>query len=74
MARSDGFQTYNTVHSKTKGDTDIWMLPLEGDKRPEPFLITEFSEATPTFLLTVNPWPTHRMSPGNPRSTCGHFP
>ena len=28
---------------------DIWMLPLEGDRRPQPYLQTRFKEFQPTF-------------------------
>jgi eukaryotic-like serine/threonine-protein kinase len=33
---------YGVLDPKTKWD--IWVLPLEGDKRPVPFLVTEFNE------------------------------
>ena len=31
------------------GNLDIWMLPLEGDRSPQPYLQTRFSESHPTF-------------------------
>ena len=30
-------------------DRDIWVLPLEGDRQPQPFLQTQFNEGAPTF-------------------------
>jgi serine/threonine protein kinase len=48
-SRDGRFLLYDALHPKTKGDTDIWMLPLEGDKKPAPFLITEFSESDAHF-------------------------
>jgi Tol biopolymer transport system component/predicted Ser/Thr protein kinase len=45
---SDGrFLLYSVRHPKTKAD--IWVLPLEGDKKPTPFLVTEFNEQTARF-------------------------
>jgi Tol biopolymer transport system component len=32
-----------------EGDSDVWILPLEGDRRPRPFLETPFIEAQPAF-------------------------
>jgi serine/threonine protein kinase/Tol biopolymer transport system component len=40
-SRDGRFLLYTVVHPKTK--SDIWMLPLGGDKKPLPFLSTEFS-------------------------------
>ena len=39
------FLLYSVVHPKTA--SDIWVLLLEGDRKPVPFLTTEFSETTP---------------------------
>jgi dipeptidyl aminopeptidase/acylaminoacyl peptidase len=33
------------------GGSDVWILPLEGDRRPRPFLETPFIEAQPAFSL-----------------------
>ena len=38
-----GFIVYEDVDPKTR--TDLWVLPLFGDRKPFPFLRTEFSEA-----------------------------
>jgi eukaryotic-like serine/threonine-protein kinase len=48
-SRDGRFLLYDTVHPKTKVNTDIWMLPLDGDKKPAPFLVTEFSESDAHF-------------------------
>jgi eukaryotic-like serine/threonine-protein kinase len=46
--RRDGrFLLYTTVNPKTKAD--IWVLPLEGGRKPLPFLITESSERQARF-------------------------
>ena len=31
------------------GDRDLWIMPLEGDREPRPFLQTPFNEAAPNF-------------------------
>jgi Tol biopolymer transport system component len=36
------FLLYTVINAKTKDD--LWVLPLEGDKKPFPFLETEFNE------------------------------
>jgi Tol biopolymer transport system component len=46
-SRDGGFLLYTATHPKTKND--IWVLPLEGEKKPIPFLITEFNEGQPSF-------------------------
>ena len=38
---------FSEVHPSTNGD--IWMLPLEGEGKPEPFLQTPSSETGPVF-------------------------
>jgi serine/threonine-protein kinase len=38
---------YAEFHPKTRWD--IWLLPVAGDRKPEPFLVTEFDEFLPTF-------------------------
>jgi Tol biopolymer transport system component len=45
---SDGrFIAYSTPYSKTK--SDLWILPLVGDRKPFLFLQTEFEEDVPKF-------------------------
>jgi serine/threonine-protein kinase len=34
---------------KPDSHRDIWLLPLEGKKTPEPFLVTPFNERSPSF-------------------------
>ena len=46
-SRDGRFLLYSAVHPKTK--SDIWVLPLEGDRKPVPFLITEFNERQSRF-------------------------
>jgi serine/threonine protein kinase/Tol biopolymer transport system component len=38
---------YTSIDPKTK--YDLWVLPLEGDRKPVPFLKTEFSESDGSF-------------------------
>jgi Tol biopolymer transport system component len=40
----DGRFLLYLARKPNKNETDIWVLPLEGDKKPFPFLITDFSE------------------------------
>jgi Tol biopolymer transport system component len=46
-SRDGHFLLYAVFDPKTKWD--IWVLPLEGDKKPVPFLVTEFSEGDARF-------------------------
>ncbi len=46
-SRDGRFLLYTVVSPKTKGD--IWLLPLDRDKKPVPFLITEFNEQSASF-------------------------
>jgi Tol biopolymer transport system component len=46
-SRNGRFLLYEVVHPTRKGD--IWVLPLEGDRKPVPFLITEFNERQARF-------------------------
>lgn len=41
------FLAFHEGHPTSKDD--IWILPLEGDRRPEPFLRTPFGEMQPRF-------------------------
>ena len=42
---SDGqFICYAEAKAKPRNDSDLWILPLSGDRRPIPLLETEFSE------------------------------
>ncbi|HYK22991.1 MAG TPA: protein kinase [Pyrinomonadaceae bacterium] len=41
------FLLYRTVDPKTK--SDLWVLPLSGDRKPFPFLQTEFAEGAGQF-------------------------
>jgi Tol biopolymer transport system component len=46
-SRDGRFLLYTVVHPKTK--SDIWVLPLEGDRKPVPYLSTEFDEREARF-------------------------
>jgi len=46
-SRDGRFLLYTAVDPKTKGD--LWVLPLDGDKKPFPFLRTEFNEQNGRF-------------------------
>jgi Tol biopolymer transport system component len=41
------FLLYSVVHPKTK--YDLWVLPMEGNRKPVPFLMTEFNERQARF-------------------------
>ena len=42
------FLAYQQDNPDTRGQ-DLWLLPLTGDRRPQPLLVTDFSESTPRF-------------------------
>ena len=46
-SRDGRFLLYTVLHPKTKND--IWVLQMEGGKKPVPFLITEFNEQNARF-------------------------
>jgi eukaryotic-like serine/threonine-protein kinase len=46
-SRDGRFLLFNSLDPKTT--SDIWVLPLEGDRKPVPFLHTEFIEAQAAF-------------------------
>jgi Tol biopolymer transport system component/DNA-binding winged helix-turn-helix (wHTH) protein len=46
-SRDGRFLLYDVSDPKMNGE--IWVLPLEGDKKPVPFLVTEFSEGDASF-------------------------
>ena len=46
-SRDGRFLLYTVAHPKTRDD--LWVLPLEGDKKPVPFLTTEFNERQARF-------------------------
>jgi Tol biopolymer transport system component len=46
-SRDGRFLLYAAAHAKTK--SDIWVLPLEGDRKPAPFQSTEFFERQARF-------------------------
>jgi eukaryotic-like serine/threonine-protein kinase len=46
-SRDGRFLLYQVYDTRTRWD--IWVLPLEGDKKPVPFLVTEFREGDARF-------------------------
>jgi len=46
-SRDGRFLLYTAENPKTK--SDIWVLPLQGDRKPIPFLHTEFNESSGQF-------------------------
>jgi len=46
-SRDGRFLLYTVVHPRTKND--LWVLPLDHDKKPVPLLITEFNERQARF-------------------------
>jgi Tol biopolymer transport system component len=47
---ADGkFLLYQQYNPKTQQDQDLWILPLEGDRKPFPFLQTPFREVDAVF-------------------------
>ena len=47
LSRDGRFLLYNVLGPKTKDD--LWVLPLQGDTKPVPFLVTEFDEYAASF-------------------------
>jgi Tol biopolymer transport system component len=47
LSRDGRFLLYNVLGPKTKDD--LWVLPLQGDRKPVPFLATEFDEYAASF-------------------------
>ena len=43
----NGSLLYTVTNSKTKND--VWVLPMEGEKKPRPFLVTDFDESAARF-------------------------
>ena len=55
--------------------SDLWVLPLQGDRKPAPFLRTEFNESyTVSFLPPGIGSRTHRTSPAAMRFTSESSP
>jgi len=47
---SDGrYLAYETLAASATTKSDIWILPLFGDRKPFPFLATQFDELAPQF-------------------------
>ncbi len=48
-SRDGRFVLYHTTFDVPKTKTDLWVLPLSGDRKPYPFLQTEFNETRGQF-------------------------
>jgi Tol biopolymer transport system component len=48
-SRDGRFIAFNSLDPKGKTNWDIWVLPLFGDRKPFPYLQTEFNEVAATF-------------------------
>jgi serine/threonine protein kinase/Tol biopolymer transport system component len=48
-SRDGRFVLYSTAFDVPKTKTDLWVLPLSGDRKPFPFLQTEFNETRGQF-------------------------
>ena len=67
---ADGrFILYRVLSAKTKND--IWVLPMFGDRKPYPFLQTEFTSVGQDSLLTGGWWLTDLTRQVRTRCTCG---
>jgi dipeptidyl aminopeptidase/acylaminoacyl peptidase len=51
-SRDGRFLLYTVENPRTK--SDIWVLPLQGDRKPIPFLSTEFNEGSGQFAPDVH--------------------
>jgi eukaryotic-like serine/threonine-protein kinase len=66
------FLLYDVRDPKT--NSDIWLLPLEGDKKPIPLLVTEFTEADASFSPDGR-WVAYISDESGPsKPTCAHLP
>ncbi len=66
------FIAYNRL--SPEGGTDLWVLPLFGDRKPIPFVQSEFDECMAISLPTDVGWHTCRTNLVDQRSTFGPFP
>jgi dipeptidyl aminopeptidase/acylaminoacyl peptidase len=69
-SRDGRFLLYTTLNLGKPGN-DLWVLPLEGDRKPVLLLGTEFNEGQGTFRPTCAGSRTPPMSPVGVRSTSG---
>jgi len=59
-SRDGRFLVYTVRDNKTR--SDLWVLPMQGDRKPVPFLQTEFMETLEQSPRTAAGWPTRRWS------------
>ena len=69
---ADGrFLLYHSTDPQTS--TDLWVLPMVGDRTPSVFLKTPFRETMACSRRTAGGWPTCRTNRGGWKSTCGRL-
>ena len=57
----------------SSGEFEIWMLPLEGDKKPYPYLVSQFNVDEPAFSVDGH-WLAYTSNEsGRAKSTCSVF-
>ena len=64
------FLLYYTANVPKTG-SDLWVLPLEGDRKAVPLLGTDFNEARELFRRMGAGWPMCPTSPAGMKSMCG---
>ncbi len=65
----DGKYLMYSSQGDSKAGQDLLVLPLEGERKPFPFLKTEFEKARASFLQTVIGWRTTRTNLDAPKYT-----
>ena len=68
----DGRFLIFTLREKDE-DNDLWVLPLEGDRKPMPYLVIAFVKRRRSFLLMGTGWSTPRTNPEPGKSMCSRF-
>ncbi len=53
-----------------KAATELWILPLTGDRKPAPYLESQFNKPTRSSRRTGREWLTRRWSPAGRRFSC----
>ena len=57
----------------TEGGTDLWTLPLFGERKASVFHRTSYTERRPAFRLTATGWRSSQTSPAAAKSTFVRF-
>jgi hypothetical protein len=72
-SRDGRYLAYERRETRGKKNTEIWVLPLFGDRKPFPVVQSEFESVFAQFLLTGSGWLTPRMSQIDMRCTWCRF-